>query len=684
MAEGSTESMEEPSKGPTSSRLWILKRLRAMGMREIMYRAGRAIQSKLEARGVGLAAPGLAAGPGGVPWCAEISTSFDANVYRGAANRILAGTFDVFALRDVDLGFPPPWNRDPKTGIAPPMTFGKGIDYRDERVVGDIKYLWEPSRHLELVTLAQTYRLTGDLEYADACRTLLNSWFDACPYPLGIHWTSSLELALRLVNWHFAWHLLGGEDAPVFAGESGAAFRARWQESVFQHCHFIAGHLSLHSSANNHLLGEYMGLLVGALTWPMWSRSRRWRDLAATGFEAEILRQNAPDGVNREQALYYQHEVIDMMLICGLIGRANGLEFAPPFWDRLESMLEFLAAVMDKSGHVPMIGDADNAVMVRLAPQRDADVYRSLLATGAVLFQRSDFACKAGTLDDKSHWLLGDVRPSFDALLHSADVPIGPVRRAFPEGGYFVLGHDLEGSDEIRLVSDAGPLGYLSIAAHGHADALAFTLNVAGLEMLIDPGTYAYHTGQRWRDYFKGTSAHNTVRVDAQDQSVSEGNFLWSHHARAHCERFETSESTDRFVGIHDGYRRLPDPVTHRREIVLDKVTRRITVTDRIECAGSHDIEVFWHFAEDCAVGLSGAQAVVEKGSVRLRLWVEGAELKPHYTKGRDHPPLGWISRSFDEKCASPTLSWCGRIAGRSEWTTRIAIEEVDDIRLTP
>ena len=68
------------------------------------------------------------------------------------------------------------------------------------------------------------------------------------------------------------------------------------------------------------------------------------------------------------------------------------------------------------------------------------------------------------------------------------------------------------------------------------------TLSAGGREMLIDPGTYAYHTQRPWRDYFKGASAHNTVRVDGLDQSVSGGNFLWTRHARARCERLARDE----------------------------------------------------------------------------------------------------------------------------------------------
>jgi hypothetical protein len=671
--QGSNESAAGPARHP----LWKLNRLRAMGLREIVYRAGRAAKERLERRGIGLAAPTPPTGNCGAPWCASIPKAFDVAAYCEAADRILAGQFNVFVMRDARLGFPPPWNCDPKTGTVPPMVFGKSINYRDERVVGDIKYLWEPNRHLELVTLAQAWHLTGEEKYADGCRTLLESWFDACPYPMGINWTSSLELALRLVNWYFAWQLLGGDNAPVFAGAAGMAFRTRWHTAVFQHCHFIAGHLSLHSSANNHLLGEYTGLLVGALAWPLWPQSASWRRIAAVGFETEALRQNTSDGVNREHAVYYQHEVIDMMLLCGLIGRANDLQFGAAFWERLQSMIAFLAAVMDRGGHIPMIGDADDAVMVRLAPWRGFDVYRSLLATGAVLFERAEFAAKAGTFDDKSRWLLGNADLRFDALLNSnkAQTPRAQDTQAFAQGGYYVLGVDLGGPNEIRLVADAGPLGYLSIAAHGHADALAFTLSVAGLELLIDPGTYAYHTGRPWRDYFRGTAAHNTVRVDGQDQSVSGGSFLWLRHARAQCECFETGDIQDRFVGVHDGYIRLPDPVTHRREIVLDKVRCRIEVVDELECAGTHDVEVFWHFAEDCQVELAGSQVEVSKGGVRLRLRTTGADLTPECVKGRYMPLLGWVSRSFDQKTASPSVRWFGRVTGSSKWLTTLTIE---------
>lgn len=771
-----------------SGLIWKLNRLRAMGAREVAYRLRHAAQAQWERWGLGLARPGVPGDKYGQAWLAELPRGLDVAVYRTAADRVLAGRFSAFALKDTALSFPPDWNRDLKTGTVAPLVFGKTLNYRDERIVGDIKYLWEPNRHAELVTLAQAWHLTGEAQYAEGCRTLLESWFEQCPYPLGVNWTSSLEHGVRLVNWAVAWGLIGGgkerldrhgpsgprDDGDVIGarddegvvgarndedgkaarddeggkaardggeGEVGLAFERRWLESIYQHCHFIAGHFSRHSSANNHLLGELMGLFVASVTWPCWAETARWREQARAEFEVEALRQTAPDGVNREQAVWYHHEVADMMLLVGLIGRANGVEFSSAYWERLERMLDFIAALMDVGGNVPMIGDADDAHIVRWVPEAlsppprpspvegeggggqvihpfsvegeggvqdleppftlgpsfrrrpasstndeldpglrrgdgviEVQVYRSLLATGAVFFNRPDLAAKAGRFDEKSRWLLGDgAQTRFDALARQG----GAARwaRAFPEGGYYVLGADLGTPEEVRLVMDAGPLGYLSIAAHGHADALAFTLSVAGREILIDPGTYTYNTQRKWRDYFKGTGAHNTVRVDGVDQSVSGGNFLWVKHANARCEHWESGSNRDVLVGAHDGYLRLGDPVRHRRTLMLDKALRRLHVTDRLECTGRHRVEVLFHVGETCLVENADGFVRIQNGPVQIRLRNQFPGWNAEVVSGQESPPLGWVSRRFDEKLPTHTIVWTGEIFGTTELRTELEIE---------
>lgn len=661
-----------------SSLLWKLNRLRVMGAAEMVYRMRQALHARLEQKGIGLAHPPPPADRLGRQWIAMRPPVHDIAPYRAAADRILSGRFDVFALQDVELGFPPRWNRDPKTGTEAPLTFGKTLNYRDETIVGDIKYLWEPNRHLELVTLAQVWQLTGEIKYAEGCRTLLESWFEQCPYPQGPNWTSSLEHAVRLMNWSVAWQLLDGVDSPLFVGVGGQAFRECWLDSIYRHCHFIAGHFSKYSSANNHMFGEYAGLFIGALMWPCWDDSARWLEISRAGLEEEALKQNAPDGVNREQAIWYHHAVTDAMLLCSRAGKANEVEFSAAWWNRLEKMLEFIAAVMNVGGMVPMIGDTDDAMMVRFSREPGFNVFRSLIATGAVLFEREDFSRKAGTFDDKSRWLLGtegDAEFEHLAELDSTPDRDRGTKRAFPSGGYYILGDQFDTPDEVRVVADAGPLGYLSIAAHGHADALAFTLSAGGHEILIDPGTYSYHTQKKWRDYFRGTSAHNTVRVDGVDQSLIGGNFMWLKHAKAWCEKWESDLDRDYFSGAHDGYQSLQDPVLHQRAIEFDKAARVLRVTDTLTCKRTHQVELFWHFAESCQIQVSGNEisALCEGQSVRFVM--PRIAWKPVVVSGQETPPLGWISRRFDQKCQTSSVIWSGQISGTTTLHTEIYLE---------
>ncbi len=651
---------------------WTLNRLRCMTPAEVGHRVVQAATLRAERWGlapVSVPAPDLTRSA--LPWI-DAAAPVDRARYVAAAERVLAGRYDVFALEDVALGSPPRWNRDPKTGTEAPLTFGMSLDYRDAGKVGDCKYLWEPNRHLHLVTLAQAHALTGDAKFGAALRAHLESWWRACPFRRGANWASALEAAIRLIHWALAWQLVGGVASPLFAGREGAAFRARWLESVYQHAEFVGGHLSLHSSANNHLVGEAAGLYTAAMAWPHWPRAREWAAGSRAILEREAMLQNAADGVNLEQAISYQQFTFELLLLAMLAGRANGEPFPAAVASRLEAMLEFLASVIDASGHIPMIGDADDALVARLDPGPGYCRFRSSLATGAILFGRPEFKKKAGALDEKTRWLLGAGTDADYARIDEASAAL-PVRRAFDDGGYYILGQDFETPREVRLVVDAGPLGYRSIAAHGHADALAFTLCVAGREFLVDPGTFAYHTEPQWRAYFRGTSAHNTLRVDGCDQSEPGGNFMWLAKAKASCTRFEVSEAEDLFEGWHDGYRRLADPVTHRRRIRLDKARRVIEVHDTLAMKGAHDVELFFHFAECCRLVpvAGGFSARNGEGAVTLRLpRVPGAGAS--LAAGSVDPPLGWISRRFDRREPSPTVRWRARVQGATVLNTRI------------
>jgi hypothetical protein len=376
--------------------------------------------------------------------------------------------------------------------------------------------------------------------------------------------------------------------------------------------------------------------------------------------------------VNREQSVCIQQFVLDLLVLTLLAGKANGQWFSPDYESRIEAMLDFLASIMDARGNVPDIGDSDDGFVTRYAPQDDFCPARSLLATGALLFKRGDFKIKAKRLDDRTRWLLGAQADSQFAALDAEKTRL-PLRQAFPEGGYFVIGCGFDTAAEIRVVADAGPLGFRANATHGHADALAFTLSVGGREFLVDPGTYAYHTQEAWRRYFRGTAAHNTLRIDALDQAIPGGRFRWRRRARAGCSLWLSSPEKDSFEAWHDGYMRLEDPVKHRRLIELDKIGRKLLVEDALEMGEDHDVELFFHLSELCAVDPCPGGYVASRDGVDIRILLPGDGIS-QLLRGNLSPMLGWRSPAFDVRLPCPVIVWQGRLTGPARLRTEICV----------
>ena len=136
-------------------------------------------------------------------------------------------------------------------------------------------------------------------------------------------------------------------------------------------------------------------------------------------------------------------------------------------------------------------------------------------------------------------------------------------------------------------VATGDPHGYLSIAAHAHADAMSVEVRYGGVDVLADPGTYCYHGEPAWRSYFRSTIAHNTIELGGQSQSGDGGPFLWLHHANGReIEVVDTGEVA-RWTAEHDGYLSLRPPARHRRSVRLDRASRSINIVDEISAAAT-------------------------------------------------------------------------------------------------
>ena len=257
------------------------------------------------------------------------------------------------------------------------------------------------------------------------------------------------------------------------------------------------------------------------------STGDRWGRFAQAELEKEARAQVFSDGVDKEQATYYHLWVLEYLFFAWLVGERAQKPFSPEFRDCILSMSRFLRDISLESGEPPQIGDADDGFVMRFEPGWPQHPYHDVQDAIATVFGDSKRHPDLRQ-SQKTFWysMLCGFLPSERTSTKPVYSPRYPI--AYRKGGYAVLG-----DDRVRLVFDAGPLGYPSIAAHGHADALSFCLGVDDAWWLIDPGTYAYHSEAEWRDYFRGTSAHNTLVINGLNQSRIGGNFLWLEKAHA-------------------------------------------------------------------------------------------------------------------------------------------------------
>lgn len=568
------------------------------------------------------------------------------------ADRLVERRFTFSSLDDVFVGNPVDWNRDHESGLRTPMGFANAIDYRVPDVSGDAKLVWDLSRHQHLPVLGRAYRVSGDPRYAITGLEDIASWIAQCPFGTGMNWRSPLELGIRAINW--IWFLSLIEPS----GALDPALSARVRQALELHVIDVERKYSRGSSANNHLIGEAAGVfIVTALMTDLpaaETRSARSREL----LERAISEQTHDDGGSAEHAFGYHMFAFEFFLLAAIVAARSGRAFSAAYQARLVRMLEFADAIAE-AGPPPLFGDYDDGFVLDLG--RGGPDVQSLLALGAAACGRAVRTPLDPAAQDALLWAplkttehrtaqpeLEGGHPDASAGLRARRDP-SLQSRAFDTSGYYLLQWG-EARDRVSVFFDCAVLGFGSIAAHGHADALQIAVRAFGEDVLVDPGTYDYFRALDWRDYYRSTRAHNTLTVDGEDQSVMHGPFLWGARALARCVEWTPTPDGGVVHGEHDGYTRLPDPVTHARRLALSRATRSLTITDTVTMRAAHQIRLHFHVSEQAQVTRDGEAAFIirlQGGEVRLlldpRLAVSTAE-----AAGPDRG--GWVSRRYHHR----------------------------------
>lgn len=464
----------------------------------------------------------------------EVNKRLELVYYKEFSNPISnEDTYKVFnesinILKEID------WHKGSNGSQWNSESFSTDIAFRNFDK-GEIRYTWEVNRHLFFPQLALLYKKTGEEKYLHALEKHFYDWIEKNPFYKGVNWSSAMEIAIRAYQWILTYAVLKEEKSK---------FTKDLLVGTINSINYVMNNLSKYSSANNHLILEVaIGSIIGFIVEPIYTQS--WFKQGYSILDKEIPKQVYDDGVNKEQAVHYHAFVLDMVLQYNLILRKKG--DSPLHELKIFKMVEFLGYLY-QGGSVSEIGDSDDAKIVCFGGY--TNYYKYLLQLASFYFK-------------KEFILLDQIYPEIEFLL--GDIQQVKLEKysyekiaLFKEGGYSIID-----CRDTFLIFDTGALGFGGIAAHGHADALNVVYHYKSKPILVDPGTYIYNIESKWRNYFRSTSAHNTLSLQERNQSEIQGPFLWGKKANATLQKCEQLEEGILLIGQQDGY----NPSIHKRGV---------------------------------------------------------------------------------------------------------------------
>ena len=486
------------------------------------------------------------------------------------------------------------WRLDPISGLRFPAGFAhKSWNMQTMRPGNaDIKLPWELARCQHFAVLGQAWLLTRDQRYA---RELLNQMRDfatANPVGIGVNWVCTMDVAIRAANWALALQMVGRcED--LEEGDWLFAYR-----QILEHGHFIRNNLEdKYEVTSNHFLSNVVGLLYVAAVCRDLPEGKEWLSWCVGMLEREIDVQILDDGADFESSIPYHRLVVELFLGGLVVAEHAERQFSEHYRDKLRSMIVYLLAMLRPDGLMPQIGDADDGRLHILSgygrwkPQ-DA---RHLIAPAAHALGNPVWKTYTGAAGDweAAWWGFAPTEIRGDNL------PLADCAKLFPKAGHAVS----RAGGEYLLVSNAR-VGTEGFGNHKHNDQLGFEYHVCGCPLIVDPGSYVYTSDAESRNLFRGTGYHNTLMIDGVEQNEINPEWLFRMFEKAQATHldFSCDESSVTYLGRHEGYCRLDQPLVHERLFRHEPSSRELLIADRISGSGRHSLKWHFHFAPGVAV----------------------------------------------------------------------------------
>lgn len=466
---------------------------------------------------------------------------------------------------------------------------------------GDNEWHWQFHRMDWLRNLARVYGRTGDEKYARAWAEHMVDW--AANNPPG--YPRTLDTGNRLRQWVESYQYVIHEyRTEAVSPEEHLAIL----KSMIQQVRFLRDNWR---STGNWGVSETRGIGAVVAMFPEFrfeedTTREAWIDLVFSRLHHHLSRDFLADGVQFEVSPMYHGLAYRNILVTVELFAMNGIAASDDLLADLVRPAEFMMHVNRPDGAFSQLGDSD-----------EVPYLADHLASAGELFGRDDMIWAAtqgarGTPPDETFRLFEDGGFAFMRSDWGVDAA------SYRESKYLVMSY---GSNQ---------------PWHAHYDILGIEIYAGGRAIIRDPGRYTYSTSDGWRDYFKGTSAHNTILVDGRDQA----NTVRGHARGAEGAGFAYVRAH------HDGYPGL----RHERRIVFVDGAYWI-VSDLVTGSGTHTYELKYRLD---TIYRNRTDIDDVTGAAVTRDFT----LHPAHQRAEARVDLSWISPSYGERSAAPVVTF--------------------------
>lgn len=575
-------------------------------------------------------------------------SSDERNKIISEAEQVLESKFTVFNKNGIELN-PIPWHRDLNSGFEWERgKFYKDYIQTDLKNNADVKFPRELSRSHFLLYLGEAYLLTRDERFSQQLIRIITDWIDENPFLFSINWCCTMDVAIRGINQAYAVRMVADSIHLTLS------FKKKFILSMYQHAWYIYKNQEWNYYNNaNHYDSNIAALLFFGLLFMKTGDGKKWYMHAMEEFFFEVRQQILPSGVIYEKSTNYGRLVIEMFTFCYCLLENQKVNVPNDISYRIEKQMEFVLNYTKQDGLAPVIGDLDDARWLPFYPLDRSD-HRHLLSLGAALFKRGDLKkYSRGYTSDVFFLVPGSDAREYDSI-RVTDTTLRSI--SFKDAGYFII----RTKDIYMFINNAGISKYQDdfekryFASHTHADLLSFELAFKNRTYLIDPGSFVYTSNAEERNLFRSTGMHNTVRVDKTDQLEIKEDKLFGYYSNIYplLIDWKSNSYEDIFIGEHNGYERLPDPVIHRRKITINKSTQLIEIYDSLTGSETHEVELFFHFNTGIDFEHVSDNIIKTYFPDESNLYLEFNCIYSFSMKKQD----SWVSKKYGQKERSKTL----------------------------